>query len=42
MRRWDDDNKTGLKSQSLEEVDWIYLVQGRNKWRTLVNVKFLD
>jgi len=41
-RRWDDDYKTVLKSMGLEEVDWIYLAQDRDKWRTFMNVKFID
>jgi cyclopropane fatty-acyl-phospholipid synthase-like methyltransferase len=37
-RIWDDDNKMGLHSIGLEDVDWIYLAQDRNKWCPFVDV----
>jgi hypothetical protein len=29
-----------LKETVWEVMDWIYLVQGREKWRNLVNLQF--
>lgn len=31
-RRWKDNIKIGLKEITGEDVDWIYLVQGRGQW----------
>jgi hypothetical protein len=32
MCRWDDNLKTDLKEIEWESVDWIYLIQDRDKW----------
>jgi hypothetical protein len=40
MHRWEDNrpiNKVVLKETECEGVDWIYLAQGRDPWRALVN-----
>ena len=34
MLRWEDNIKTDLKEVVWEGVDWIDLVQGRDKWWT--------
>jgi hypothetical protein len=36
-RRWEDNIKIELKEIRLESVDWIYLVQDRDKWPAFVN-----
>jgi hypothetical protein len=36
-RRWADNIKMYLNEIGLEGVDWIYLVQDRDRWRGLVN-----
>jgi len=36
--RWEDTIKTDLQGMEWEGVDWIYLVQGRDKWWVFVNV----
>jgi hypothetical protein len=37
-RRWVDNIKMDLLKIGWEDVDWIGLVQDRDKWRALVNV----
>jgi hypothetical protein len=37
-RRSEDNIKVYQKEVGLEGVDWIYLVQGRDRWRALVNM----
>jgi len=34
---WDDYIKTGLKHIDLDGVDWIDLIQNRDRWRAVVN-----
>jgi hypothetical protein len=36
-RRWKDNIKMDLKEVVLEGMDWIFLVQGRDRWQVLVN-----
>jgi hypothetical protein len=36
-RRWEDNIKMDNKAMVLETVDWIYLAQDRDRWRTPVN-----
>jgi hypothetical protein len=36
-RRWVDNIKIDLKEIGWNGVDWIYLAQDRDQWRTLVN-----
>ena len=36
-RGWDDDIKTGLKQIYLDGVDWIDLIQNRDRWRAVAN-----
>jgi hypothetical protein len=36
-RRWVDNIKMDLKEIGWDGVDWIDVVQDRDKWRTLVN-----
>jgi hypothetical protein len=36
-RRWEDNFKIGLQEVGCEGMDWIELVQGRDRWRALVN-----
>jgi hypothetical protein len=36
-RRWEDNIKTDLREIGWGGMDWIYLAQDRNRWRTLVN-----
>jgi hypothetical protein len=35
-RRWEDDIRKDLKEVVSESVDWIDLVQDRDKWRAVV------
>jgi hypothetical protein len=35
--RWEDNIKIYLKKIGCEGVDWIHLVQDRDKWRAPVN-----
>jgi len=39
----EDNIKMDLRKRGLEDVDWIYLSEDRDQWRTLVNtvMKFL-
>jgi hypothetical protein len=36
-RRWEDNIRIDLSETGWEDVDWMYLAQDRNQWRTLVN-----
>jgi hypothetical protein len=36
-RRWEDNNKMGLREIELGGMDWIDLIQDRDQWRALVN-----
>jgi hypothetical protein len=36
-RRWEDDIEMDLKEIGWDGVDWIYVAEGRDKWRALVN-----
>jgi hypothetical protein len=36
-RRWGDNIKMDLREMEFGDVDWIYLVQDRDRWRALVN-----
>jgi hypothetical protein len=36
-RRWVDNIRMDLGEVGLSDVDWIGLVQDRNRWRALVN-----
>jgi hypothetical protein len=36
-RRWDDNINIDLREIGLGDVDWIHLVQDRDRWRALVN-----
>jgi len=35
--RWEDNIKMGLKKVVWECMDWIFLVQDRDRWQALVN-----
>jgi hypothetical protein len=35
--RWEDNSKMDLREIGLDGLDWIYMVQGRDQWRALVN-----
>jgi hypothetical protein len=35
--RWDDNIKMDLQQMGCGGMDWIDLVQGRDRWRALVN-----
>jgi len=37
-RRWEDNSKMGLQEVGCGVIDWIDLVQNRDRWRALVNV----
>jgi len=37
-RKWEDNNKMDLHEVGCEVMDWIKLVQDRDRWRALVNV----
>jgi len=36
-RRWEDNIKLDLPEVGCGDMDWIELVQNRNRWRELVN-----
>ena len=36
-RTWEDNIKMNLKNVGIEVMDWIELVQDRDKWQALVN-----
>jgi hypothetical protein len=36
-RRWEDNIKLGLREIGCGDMDWIYLAQDGDEWRTLVN-----
>jgi hypothetical protein len=36
-RRWEDNIKMDLQEVGCGGIDWIELVQDRERWRTLVN-----
>jgi hypothetical protein len=36
-RRWEDNIKTDLQEVGCGVIDWIELVQDRDRWRALVN-----
>jgi hypothetical protein len=36
-RRWEDNTEMDLREIGFGDVDWIYLVQDRDRWRALVN-----
>ena len=36
-RRWEGNIKMDLKKVVWEGMDWIYLVQGRDRWQVFVN-----
>jgi hypothetical protein len=35
--RWEDNIEAGLKEVGFGDMDWIGLVQNRDRWRALVN-----
>jgi hypothetical protein len=35
--RWQDNIKMDLREIRFGDVDWIYLAQGKDRWRALVN-----
>jgi hypothetical protein len=37
-RRWDDNINTDIQGVGCGGMDWIELVQDRDRWRALVNV----
>jgi hypothetical protein len=37
-RRWEDNIKMDLGETGFGDVDWIHLVQDRDRWRALVNM----
>jgi hypothetical protein len=37
MRRWEDNIKIDLQEVGRKGMDWFYVAQDRNSWRTLVN-----
>jgi hypothetical protein len=36
-RRWEDNTKMDIQEVGCEDMDWIDLVQDRDRWRTVVN-----
>jgi hypothetical protein len=36
-RRWEDNNKMDLQEVGCEGMEWIELVQDRERWQALVN-----
>ena len=36
-RRWEDNIKMGLQEVGCGGVDWIKLIQDRDRWRALMN-----
>jgi len=36
-RRWEDETKMDLQAVGCGDMDWIKLVQDRDRWRALVN-----
>jgi hypothetical protein len=36
-RRWEDGIRMDLREIGWESVEWIYLAQDRDRWRTVVN-----
>jgi ribosome biogenesis protein Nip4 len=36
-RKWEDNIKMGLREVGFGDVDWIHLVQDRDRWRAVVN-----
>jgi hypothetical protein len=36
-RRWEDDIRMDLREVRWEGVDWMYLVEDRDQWRSVVN-----
>jgi hypothetical protein len=36
-RKWVDDIKIDLRETGWNGMDWMYLVQDRDRWRSLVN-----
>lgn len=36
--KWDDDLKMDLYEEERRDMDWIVLVQDRERWQVLVNV----
>jgi len=36
-RRWEDNIEMDLQEVGCGDMDWFYLAQDRDKWRTLVN-----
>ena len=36
-RRWEDNIKMDLQEARCEDMDWIDLVQDKDRWRALVN-----
>jgi hypothetical protein len=36
-RRWEDNIKMDRREIGFGDVDWIHLVQDRNRWQALVN-----
>jgi hypothetical protein len=36
--RWEDELKIDIQEIWCKDVDWIYLAQGRDQWRTAVNM----
>jgi hypothetical protein len=36
-RRWEDGIRMDLRETGWESIDWIRLVQDRDRWRALVN-----
>jgi hypothetical protein len=37
-RRWENNIKMDLQEMGCEDMDWIDVVQNRNRWRAIVNV----
>jgi ribosome biogenesis protein Nip4 len=35
--RWEDNIKMNLREIGFGDVDWIHWVQGRDRWRAVVN-----
>jgi hypothetical protein len=36
--RWEGNIRMDIREMGLEDVDWIYLTQDRDRWRDVLNI----